>query len=115
MKRPPFSLCSVFQKHNFPINYTIRVHVYEVFRLSNISRMVTKHISSCCSSNLSPAEELPFSPQMSQVEALVLQRLWFQVNLGVLKKVGTPLSCYYVLVTDKKAKGTASANASTTN
>lgn len=28
------------QKHNFPINYTIRVHHNEVFRLSNISRMV---------------------------------------------------------------------------
>lgn len=28
------------QKHNFPINYTIRVHSYEVFKLSNISTMV---------------------------------------------------------------------------
>lgn len=32
----------------------------------------------------------------------MLQRLWFQVNQGVLKKVGTPLSCYYVLVMNKK-------------
>lgn len=30
----------VIQKHNFPINYTIRVHHNEVFKLSNISRMV---------------------------------------------------------------------------
>lgn len=30
----------VLQKHNFPINYAIRVHSYEVFKLANISRMV---------------------------------------------------------------------------
>lgn len=95
-----FFLWSVFQKHNFPINYTIRVHAFEVFRLSNISKMVTKRISIWCSSNLSPAEELLFSLQRSQVEALVLQRLWFLVNQGVLKKVGTPPSRCYVLVTD---------------
>lgn len=32
-----------------------------------------------------------FSPQRSQVEVLLLQQLWFQVNQGVLKKVGPPL------------------------
>uniref|UniRef100_A0A3Q3W468 Uncharacterized protein n=1 Tax=Mola mola TaxID=94237 RepID=A0A3Q3W468_MOLML len=52
-----------YMKHNFPINYTIRVHSYEVFKLSNISRM------------------------RLQVEGLVLQRLWFQVNQGILKKI----------------------------
>lgn len=34
----------VFQKHNFPVNYTIRVHAYELLRLSNISRMVTNPV-----------------------------------------------------------------------
>ncbi|XP_075898981.1 interleukin-34 isoform X2 [Nelusetta ayraudi] len=52
-----------YMKHNFPINYTIRVHSYEVFKLSNISRMSL------------------------QVEDLILQRLWFQVNQGILKKI----------------------------
>uniref|UniRef100_A0A667XUY0 Interleukin 34 n=1 Tax=Myripristis murdjan TaxID=586833 RepID=A0A667XUY0_9TELE len=52
-----------YMKHNFPINYTIKVHNEEVFRLSNISRLV------------------------EGLEELVLQRLWFQVNQGVLKKV----------------------------
>ncbi|XP_068169121.1 interleukin-34 isoform X2 [Antennarius striatus] len=52
-----------YMKHNFPINYTIRVHSYEVFKLSNISTM------------------------RLQAEDLVLQRLWFLVNQGVLKKI----------------------------
>lgn len=77
----------MLQKHNFPINYTLRVQAYELFRLSNISRMVTKRLSSCCSSHLAAAKHALFSPQRSQVEALLLQRLWFQVNQGVLKKV----------------------------
>uniref|UniRef100_A0A3P8W6I9 Interleukin 34 n=1 Tax=Cynoglossus semilaevis TaxID=244447 RepID=A0A3P8W6I9_CYNSE len=53
-------------RHNFPINYTIRVHQKEVFKLSNISRM---------------------RAQMQGLDELVLQRLWFQVNQGVLKKI----------------------------
>ncbi|XP_068595079.1 interleukin-34 [Brachionichthys hirsutus] len=52
-----------YMKHNFPINYTIRVHSYEVFKLSNISKM------------------------RLQVEGFFLQRLWFLVNQGVLKKI----------------------------
>nr|XP_046250567.1 interleukin-34 isoform X2 [Scatophagus argus] len=76
MAQSPASVCSPlrtlndslshrrrYMKHNFPINYTIRVHSYEVFKLSNISKM------------------------RLQVEGLVLQRLWFQVNQGVLKKI----------------------------
>ncbi|XP_008309290.1 interleukin-34 [Cynoglossus semilaevis] len=55
-----------YMKHNFPINYTIRVHQKEVFKLSNISRM---------------------RAQMQGLDELVLQRLWFQVNQGVLKKI----------------------------
>ncbi|XP_029908632.1 interleukin-34 [Myripristis murdjan] len=55
-----------YMKHNFPINYTIKVHNEEVFRLSNISRLKLK---------------------VEGLEELVLQRLWFQVNQGVLKKV----------------------------
>lgn len=31
----------MLQKHNFPINYTVRVHHQEVFKLSNISKMVS--------------------------------------------------------------------------
>ncbi|KAI4826004.1 hypothetical protein KUCAC02_021663 [Chaenocephalus aceratus] len=55
-----------YMKHNFPINYTIRVHYEEVFKLSNINRM-RLHVEG--------------------LDELVLQRLWFQVNRGVLKKV----------------------------
>ncbi|XP_056137997.1 interleukin-34 [Lampris incognitus] len=55
-----------YTKHNFPINYTIRVHNEEVFKLSNISRLKL---------------------EVEGLEELVLQRLWFQVNQGVLKKV----------------------------
>ncbi|XP_058501318.1 interleukin-34 isoform X2 [Solea solea] len=55
-----------YMKHYFPFNYTIRVHQREVFRLSNISRMRSK---------------------VKGVEDLLLQRLWFQVNQGVLKKI----------------------------
>ncbi|XP_070763578.1 interleukin-34 [Enoplosus armatus] len=55
-----------YMKHNFPINYTIRVHQNEVFKLSNISRMRL---------------------QVEGLDELVLQRLWFQVYQGVLKKI----------------------------
>ncbi|XP_056273078.1 interleukin-34 [Pseudoliparis swirei] len=55
-----------YMKHNFPINYTIRVHHKEIFKLSDINRMRL---------------------QVEQLDALVLQRLWFQVNQGVLKKI----------------------------
>uniref|UniRef100_A0A8C5EZ61 Interleukin 34 n=1 Tax=Gouania willdenowi TaxID=441366 RepID=A0A8C5EZ61_GOUWI len=51
-----------YMKHYFPINYTVRVHHEEIFKLSNISKM-------------------------DGVDELVLQRLWFQVNQGVLKKI----------------------------
>ncbi|KAM4619375.1 interleukin-34 [Polymixia lowei] len=60
------SLRQRYMKHNFPINYTIRVHSEEVFKLSNISRLRS---------------------QVEGLEELVLQRLWFQVNQGVLKKI----------------------------
>ncbi|XP_040894119.1 interleukin-34 [Toxotes jaculatrix] len=55
-----------YMKHNFPINYTIKIHQKEVFKLSNISRMKLK---------------------VEGLDELVLQRLWFQVNQGVLKKI----------------------------
>lgn len=55
-----------YMKHNFPINYTIRIHSYEVFKLSNISRM-RLHVDG--------------------LDEFILQRLWFQVNQGVLKKI----------------------------
>ncbi|GAA6229790.1 interleukin-34 isoform X1 [Lates japonicus] len=64
---PPRSASwEAFWKHNFPINYTIRVHQKEVFKLSNISRLKL---------------------QVEGLDELVLQRLWFQVNQGVLKKI----------------------------
>ncbi|XP_029953157.1 interleukin-34 isoform X1 [Salarias fasciatus] len=53
-------------KHNFPINYTIRVHQKEIFKLSNIRRMRLN---------------------VEGLDDLVLQRLWFQINQGVLKKI----------------------------
>lgn len=52
-------------KHNFPINYTIRVHYVEVFRVHNISL-------------LNRTEEL---------KARDLQELWLLINQEVLKKV----------------------------
>ncbi|XP_026221355.1 interleukin-34 [Anabas testudineus] len=55
-----------YMKHNFPINYTIRVHQKEIFRLKNISRMRL---------------------HMKEIDDFMLQRLWFQVNQGVLKKI----------------------------
>ncbi|XP_062277108.1 interleukin-34 [Scomber scombrus] len=55
-----------YMKHNFPINYTIRVHQKEVFKLSTINRMRL---------------------QVEGLEDLILQRLWFRVNQGVLKKI----------------------------
>lgn len=54
-----------YMKHNFPINYTIRVHHNEVFKLAHISRLF----------------------QVEELDEVVLQRLWFQVNQGVLKKL----------------------------
>ncbi|XP_075998515.1 interleukin-34 isoform X2 [Genypterus blacodes] len=53
-----------YMKHNFPLNYTIMVHYEEVYKLSNIGKM-----------------------RRQGVDDLVLQRLWFQVNQGVLKKI----------------------------
>ncbi|XP_037624427.1 interleukin-34 [Sebastes umbrosus] len=55
-----------YMKHNFPINYTIKVHKKEIFKRSNINRMRL---------------------QVEGLDELVLQRLWFQVNQGVLKKI----------------------------
>ncbi|XP_037539033.1 interleukin-34 [Nematolebias whitei] len=55
-----------YMKHNFPINYSIRVYRQEIFKLSNISRMRVK---------------------VEGLDELVLQRLWFQINQGVLKKI----------------------------
>lgn len=55
-----------FMKHNFPVNYTIRVHYEEVFKLSSINRMRLN---------------------IEDLDELVLQMLWFEVNQGVLKKI----------------------------
>ncbi|XP_034032853.1 interleukin-34 isoform X2 [Thalassophryne amazonica] len=55
-----------FMKYNFPINYTIKVHYEEIFKVSNISKLRL---------------------EVDGVDKLVLQRLWFQVNQGVLKKI----------------------------
>ncbi|XP_054631280.1 interleukin-34 isoform X2 [Dunckerocampus dactyliophorus] len=59
-----------YMKHNFPVNYTIRIHREEVFKLSNISKMRL---------------------QMEELDELVLQRMWFLVNQGVLKKISRVL------------------------
>nr|XP_057944148.1 interleukin-34 [Doryrhamphus excisus]XP_057944149.1 interleukin-34 [Doryrhamphus excisus]XP_057944150.1 interleukin-34 [Doryrhamphus excisus]XP_057944152.1 interleukin-34 [Doryrhamphus excisus]XP_057944153.1 interleukin-34 [Doryrhamphus excisus]XP_057944154.1 interleukin-34 [Doryrhamphus excisus]XP_057944155.1 interleukin-34 [Doryrhamphus excisus]XP_057944156.1 interleukin-34 [Doryrhamphus excisus] len=55
-----------YMKHNFPVNYTIRIHHEEVFKLSTISKMRL---------------------QTEELDELVLQRMWFLVNQGVLKKI----------------------------
>lgn len=55
-----------YMKHYFPINYTIRVHYEEIFKLPNISQMRLN---------------------VTGMDELILQRLWFQVNQGILKKI----------------------------
>ncbi|KAM6937965.1 interleukin-34 [Xenentodon cancila] len=55
-----------YMKHNFPINYSVRVYHEEIFKLTNISKLRLK---------------------VKELDELVLQRLWFQVNQGVLKKI----------------------------
>ncbi|XP_034540910.1 interleukin-34 [Notolabrus celidotus] len=55
-----------YMKHNFPINYSIRVHHNEIFKVSSIGKMKLL---------------------VEGLDELVLQRLWFQVNQGVLKKI----------------------------
>ncbi|KAJ8371420.1 hypothetical protein SKAU_G00114480 [Synaphobranchus kaupii] len=54
-----------YMKHNFPINYTIRVHYEEVFRVRNISKL----------------------NRTQDLEAQDLQELWLVINQEVLKKV----------------------------
>nr|XP_061812926.1 interleukin-34-like [Nerophis lumbriciformis] len=55
-----------YMKHYFPVNYTIRVHHEEVFKISNISKMKL---------------------QVDDLEELHLQRMWFLVNHSVLKRI----------------------------
>ncbi|KAJ8398608.1 hypothetical protein AAFF_G00421360 [Aldrovandia affinis] len=55
-----------YMKHNFPINYTIRVHYEEVFRVHNISRLRAR---------------------VQGLEARELQNLWLLVNQQVLKRI----------------------------
>ncbi|XP_077424218.1 interleukin-34 [Vanacampus margaritifer] len=55
-----------YMKHNFPVNYTIRVHHEEVFKQSSIRKMKL---------------------QVDNLEEVHLQRMWFLVNHGVLKKI----------------------------
>ncbi|KAJ8271925.1 hypothetical protein COCON_G00107840 [Conger conger] len=59
-----------YMKHNFPINYTIRVHYEEVFRVHNISRLNRTR-----------------EPDPPKLEARDLQELWLLINQEVLKKV----------------------------
>ncbi|KAF7655109.1 hypothetical protein LDENG_00060720 [Lucifuga dentata] len=79
MAPTPSSMCTAFKtlndslshrrrymKHYFPLSYTIRVHSEEVFKLSNISKMRLR---------------------VEGLDDLVLQRLWFQVNQGILKRI----------------------------
>ncbi|KAJ7998196.1 hypothetical protein DPEC_G00220080 [Dallia pectoralis] len=61
-----------YMKHNFPINYTIRVHYEEVFRLSNVTRLRMRVVE----------EE-----SVVKVEEVDLQDLWRWVNKEVLKKL----------------------------
>ncbi|XP_049579157.1 interleukin-34 [Syngnathus scovelli] len=55
-----------YMKHNFPVNYTIKVHHEEVFKLSNISKMKLR---------------------VENLEENHLQRMWFLVNHSVLKRI----------------------------
>ncbi|KAG9336934.1 hypothetical protein JZ751_029949 [Albula glossodonta] len=55
-----------YMKHNFPINYTIRVHYEEIFRVHNISKLKAR---------------------VQGLETRDLQELWLLVNQEVLKKV----------------------------
>ncbi|XP_064808067.1 interleukin-34-like isoform X2 [Oncorhynchus masou masou] len=53
-------------KHNFPINYTIRVHYEEIFKLCNISRLRVRVVD---------------------LEEGDLQGVWLLVNQEVLKRI----------------------------
>ncbi|XP_046907446.1 interleukin-34 [Hypomesus transpacificus] len=55
-----------YMKHNFPINYTIRVHYEEVFKPRNITRLKS---------------------QVEGLEAQDLQEVWLLVNKEVLKHI----------------------------
>ncbi|XP_077566478.1 interleukin-34 [Stigmatopora nigra] len=55
-----------YMKHYFPVNYTIRVHQEEIFKISNIRKMKL---------------------QVNDLEELHLQRMWFLVNHSVLKRI----------------------------
>uniref|UniRef100_A0A8C9RGR5 Interleukin 34 n=1 Tax=Scleropages formosus TaxID=113540 RepID=A0A8C9RGR5_SCLFO len=58
-------LCTL-QKHNFPLNYTVQVRPQEVFRLRNISKLMS---------------------MVPDLEIGDLQELWLLINQEVLKKV----------------------------
>ncbi|XP_018606948.1 interleukin-34-like [Scleropages formosus] len=55
-----------FMKHNFPLNYTVQVRPQEVFRLRNISKLMS---------------------MVPDLEIGDLQELWLLINQEVLKKV----------------------------
>ncbi|XP_062402644.1 interleukin-34 [Sardina pilchardus] len=57
-----------FMRHNMPINFTIKIHYEEVFKLRNVSRLRR---------NL----------QDQDLQDVDLQETWLRVNLGILKKI----------------------------
>ncbi|XP_031420226.1 interleukin-34 isoform X1 [Clupea harengus] len=59
-----------FMRHNMPINYTIRVHYEEIFKLKNVSRL---------------------RRNVEGLEDVDLQVTWLRVNLGILKKITSVL------------------------
>ncbi|KAG5273101.1 hypothetical protein AALO_G00147670 [Alosa alosa] len=61
-----------FMRHNMPINFTIKVHYEEIFKLRNVSRLRR---------NLQDQGLLDID----------LQETWLRVNLGVLKKIRSVL------------------------
>lgn len=122
---------SALQKHNFPVNYSIRVYRQEIFKLSNISRMVrnsntqpgsvwTWFCGGWCvqGSSLTILFFFLKRVKVEGLDELVLQRLWFQINQGILKKVNVtcqmdPPGSVHVFITLIDSEDAADSNVAT--
>lgn len=61
-----------YMRHNMPINFTIKVHYEEIFKLRNVSRLERKL-------------------KAQGLQDVDLQDTWLRVNLGILKKIKSVL------------------------
>ncbi|XP_064808068.1 interleukin-34-like isoform X3 [Oncorhynchus masou masou] len=73
-------------KHNFPINYTIRVHYEEIFKLCNISRLLFLLLSRFPLRHFISVLSLQ-RVRVVDLEEGDLQGVWLLVNQEVLKRI----------------------------